>query len=182
MFEKFKKTKKNKGFILLIGILVAFIIFSIGVGMAIIVFKELILSFTARESTGVFFVSDSHVECAKYWDNARNDTRFESAFYPDASTQNIECDTAVVPSSDIGGSGYTRSFWIDHTSPGHQGQTNYCANIEIRTCDQDSGQCEPGDDPTLLTKRITSWAFNTCDVDFGRRVDRAIEAKYENAP
>ncbi len=182
MFERIKKTKKNKGFILLIGILVAFIIFSIGVGMAIIVFKELILSFTARESTGVFFTSDAHVECAKYWDNARNDTRFQSAFYPDNTGLDIECDTAIVLSSDIGGSGYARNFWIDHTLPGHQGQTDYCANIEIRTCDQGTGECEPGDDSTLITKRITSWAFNTCDIDFGRRVDRAIQTTYENAP
>jgi len=184
MFNKFKNKKENKGFILLIGILVAFIIFSIGIGMAIIVFKELVLSFTARESTAVFFTSDAHVECAKYWDNARDDNRFQSAFHPDNPTvpepdQDVECDGVVVPSAQIEGEGtHARSFWIDNTDPANS--TNYCANIEIRTCDHGVGECEAEDDPTLSTKRLTSWAFNTCDVDFGRRVDRAIRSKYEN--
>ena len=65
------KAKNNKGFVLLLAIIISTILFSIGIGMATIIYKELILAFTARESQFAFYASDTSSECILYFDNLK---------------------------------------------------------------------------------------------------------------
>ena len=58
----------RRGFTLLYSVLVASLVLSIGVGIASIVLKELVLASTGRESQFAFYTADSGVECALFSD------------------------------------------------------------------------------------------------------------------
>lgn len=58
----------NGGFTLLLSVLIASLILTIGLSILNIAFKELTLSSSARESVIAFYAADSGAECALYWD------------------------------------------------------------------------------------------------------------------
>ena len=72
---------RQQGFVLLVAVVVASILLSIGIGIANFTYRELILSSTSRNSTYSFYAADTGTECAYYWDNILdNITRAPSAF------------------------------------------------------------------------------------------------------
>lgn len=62
-----KKNKKN-GFVILIAIVVSSLLVSLGVFIANIAYKELVLSTSAKDSQKAFFIADSVIECALRYD------------------------------------------------------------------------------------------------------------------
>jgi hypothetical protein len=65
MKRKNKKIiKKEKGFVILIAIVISSLLVSLGMFIANIAYKELILSTSAKDSQKAFFVADSVMECA----------------------------------------------------------------------------------------------------------------------
>ena len=153
---------KNKGFVLLIAIVIATILFSIGVGLATVIFKELILAFTARESQRAFYAADTGIECIRYWDNWRGASRFNDTnpFNPGVSRP-IECDRSVItpnPSDET-----PKDFWLNAKD---DDRTIYCVHGNV-----DKPESEQ-------ISRVRSWGFNSCDASYTRRIDRAFEALY----
>jgi hypothetical protein len=162
-------TKRN-GFILLLGILIATVLFSIGVAFSTIVYKELILAFTARESQISFYAADVGIDCVKYWDNYTRDPRFGPGVGPfkavapfdDDSERNsddvgkIECAGSVFILDDLG----QYDFVINNE--------DYCDSVVVNK------QVIQG----VKMSIVRSWGFNNCDPEFPRRTDRAIEARY----
>ena len=63
----FEKNRK-KGFTLLYATLVGSLLIAIASGIFNIIFKELQLSASSRESQFAFYSADSGLECALYWD------------------------------------------------------------------------------------------------------------------
>lgn len=62
---KFLKNKqKNKGFVIMIAVLVSSMLISIGIFIAIIALKELQLSSSSKDSQKAFYAADSAIECA----------------------------------------------------------------------------------------------------------------------
>jgi len=69
IFEKIKKkilNKDEKGFVILIAIMVSLILLSIGVFIASVAVRELMLSSSAKQSQAAFFAADSVLECALF--------------------------------------------------------------------------------------------------------------------
>lgn len=63
-----RKNNKNRGVVLLITVVVASIVLTIGIGILNVILKEMMLSSFNKNSRVAFFAADSGVECAMYWD------------------------------------------------------------------------------------------------------------------
>ena len=61
-----KKIKKQKGFVILIAVMVSMILLSIGTFIATVAMREIQLSSSLKESQKAFFVTDSVLECALF--------------------------------------------------------------------------------------------------------------------
>ena len=156
---KFIKLIPNKGFALLISVIISAIIMTIGITIVNSAIKEVILSSTVRNSLESFYMANSGVECALYWDNVRGNFEKESAFFhKDSSPGVIECrgiEATVNGPSD---------FWLIEED------TNLaCVNVDLEAIPVG---------PDELKFVVSSWGFNTCNEKNTRRVDRALEVKY----
>lgn len=60
--------KTNKGFVLILAVIISSILLSVGLSMFSVALKELILSASGRDSQLSFYAADSAIECALYWD------------------------------------------------------------------------------------------------------------------
>ncbi|OHB18650.1 MAG: hypothetical protein A2749_01140 [Parcubacteria group bacterium RIFCSPHIGHO2_01_FULL_45_26] len=155
----------DRGFALLIAIVVATIILTIGISIVNVALKEVILASTVRNSLASFYTADSGVECALYWDNIRGNFSKESVFDPKqggAGPSTIECGGILV--GDIFRSP-TVNFGLVSTS-----------NADL-PCGQVNVEVAPvgkGEDKVTLK----SLGSNTCNTNNSRRVERALEVKY----
>ncbi len=90
----------NRGFVLLLAVLVSGILLALGVALYNIASKELILSSSGRDSQFAFYAADSGIECALYWD-AKHD-----AFATTSSLTQVTCGSGTLPSPGGGGRAY----------------------------------------------------------------------------
>ncbi|MEK7087903.1 MAG: hypothetical protein AAB891_01330 [Patescibacteria group bacterium] len=67
IFE-FRISRAARGFTILFAVLVGGLLFSIGLAIAHLAIREVILGTAGRESNYAFFAADSGIECALYWD------------------------------------------------------------------------------------------------------------------
>lgn len=58
----------SRGFALLFAVLVGSLLFSLGLAIAHLSIKEIVISTAGKESEHAFFAADTGVECALYWD------------------------------------------------------------------------------------------------------------------
>jgi hypothetical protein len=70
--------KKNRGFTLLISVLIASIMFSISLGISSIIRGEIFLANTGRQSQMAYYAADAGIECAIYWDTLHNDGDYDN--------------------------------------------------------------------------------------------------------
>ena len=70
----------KRGFALLIAVILAAIILTIGLSIVSTALKEVVLAATVRSSLASFYIADGGSECALYWDNVRGNFEKESAF------------------------------------------------------------------------------------------------------
>ncbi len=155
------RTKSNKGFALLIAVVVSTIILTIAISIVNTAIAEVILASTVRNSLTSFYLADTGAECALFWDNIRGSFTDRSAFEPGAPTRIIEC--SGIRTSVEGGSNV--QFWIRNDA-----QLN-------APCSQVTVESTPVD-PSHDNVKINAWGFNTCDESSSKRVDRALEVKY----
>src|SRR3989338_4931734 len=90
-----KNSRMKSGFALLIAIVVATIVLTIGISIINTALKEVVLASTVRNSLSGFYAADSAIECALYWDNIRGRFGVPSAFVA-GSSGDIECGGVVV--------------------------------------------------------------------------------------
>lgn len=67
-----KKTKREKGVVLLIAVIISSLVLALGIGIGNIIVKEIVLTSLSRNSRVAFFAADAGVECAMHWDLIRN--------------------------------------------------------------------------------------------------------------
>jgi len=84
--ERYAKNNKKKaracnqsGFTLFIAVVTVSILLLVTLSISSIAAKELILTASGREATTAFYVANSGIECALYWD-LKNDGGVEGAF------------------------------------------------------------------------------------------------------
>ena len=152
----------QRGFTLLISILLSTVAVTLGVALIDIAYKQLILASSAKHSQYGFYAADSAMECALYWDQKFNGFSFLSPM----PASSIKCQDIAVTSyaSAYYGSGATR----------HRRTT---FNVPCPGTSQSNGKVsvykyESGD------TAIYANGFSTCVADDQRRIERGLKVFY----
>jgi hypothetical protein len=156
------QTRNNKkGFTILFASLFAGLLLAIGVGIFNIIFKELILASSAKESQFAFYAADSGIECALYWDlrekvfaTSTNSTATPAGTLCNGDDITLSSEWNVTTGAGTGVTTFSMDFPPE----------SYCA---IVTVTKNAG------DTT-----IESRGYNTCDTENLRRVERGLRVDY----
>lgn len=183
--QKNKSTSLTGGFSLFIAVIVIGALLIISFTVTNISVKETSFSTSNRESQYAIFAADTGIECAIYWDAKANPN--QSAFATSApfgtsincagnppiitGSQNPILGTTTI--SRIGGGGDLNPTSVFGFSLNNgSNPVNSCVIVTVL-----KDYTGPGNTVPLLT-RISSYGYNTCDINNPRRVERGIEVKY----
>jgi len=155
------KLKSKKGFTLLFASLIASLLLAISTGIFNIVFKELILASSARESQFAFYSSDSGIECALFWDLKGKVFATSSLSAPTpAGTKCNNQDITISDEWDVSTGANSAVTLFSLNFPPEP----YCVTVTVK---------KEGDDTTLESR-----GYNTCDTSNLRRVERGLKVEY----
>ncbi len=186
------KMKKNKnkvilknGSVLIIALLLASILLSIGMGISNIALKEIRLSSLGNESGIAFYTADTGVECALYWDLKNPYGPTDIVFGtpdtvptwppgPDHYCDGINLD---VQSDAFGGYYWFQSspgsnpFITTFAVPQNSGSQNTCVVVTVtKTKNLVSG--------VITTKIDSRGRSSACDTVNPRAAERGIQVSY----
>lgn len=148
--------KNNKGFTVLFSVIVSSIVLAIGISIANITLKQIIISSAGRESQIAFYAADSGAECAIY-----HDLMFpENKIFPESQSvqgadivNNVKCFgqpvTVVAEKTSFDLHNATTTFRATFPAP-----NNYCAEITVSKFDEGDGFV----DKTIIDSR----GYNIC--------------------
>jgi len=147
------KKQKNKGFTLLISVLVSGVLLAIALAIFNITIKEILLSSSGRDSQFAFYAADSGTECALYWDLQNNS-------FSTSTASSITCNGTAIPS--VGGVGYNTPTIFQFEVDG------FCSIVSVTKSE------------THPRTEIRSRGYNTtCDNSLNpRRIERALRVTY----
>lgn len=161
--------KKNKGFTLLVAVVVTSMLLLIGFILSDVATKQLKLSSSNEESQSAFFAADSGLECAKYWDLSSADLSPFATATPGTvicNNQTIKTGLQTIPpsatpNSVIGGgnTNATSTFYLSYTKG--------CAIVTV---------AKKANGYTTIDSR----GYNTCDTTSPKRYERGVTITYEN--
>lgn len=165
-----QKKSSNRGFTLLIAVLLSSLLLAIAFSLVNFAVKQLIISSAGRESQFAFYAADTGIECAFYWDfkyGVNSAFATSSASNPPAS--GIRCngqDIAAAPWSVVSDATRATTTFAFNFSP-----QPYCAIVTINKW---------GGTTTLEARgyNIGTVSGATCISSNVRRVERAIRVRY----
>lgn len=146
---------KNKGFTLLVSIIVTGMLLIVSFAVVNVAVKQLILANSNVESQYAFYNADSGTECAVYWDFKNGTSAFTA---PISST--INCAGQSAPTTV---SGATTTFTLNFSSP-----RKGCVTVSV------------GKHANGLTL-IDSRGYNSCSAGFTRKLERGQTLNYINS-
>jgi len=158
--------KKNKGFTLLVAILITSVFLIVSFAVINVALKQLILANSAQESQYAFYAADSGTECAVYWDLKNTTSSFDPSTPGSISCngQTITTGSQTVPTVPTqpsliggGGSNTTSIFSIDFTKG--------CVIVRVTKA------------PSGMTT-VNSRGYNTCSSTAIRRFERGVTLTY----
>ncbi len=150
----------NRGFTLLIAVILASVALAIGLALVDIAYKQTVLSSTARQSQSAFYNADAALECALYWDQ-QQDFFGENPFSLASSA--IECNEQAVTftTTRSGTAPIVSVFQIPCSGGGTAASVTVWKN-------------NPGADENI----IYATGYNTCDTQNQRRIERGLKVTY----
>ncbi len=152
---------KQRGFTLLIAVVLTSVLLSVGLALLDISYKQIMLSSTARQSQYAFYAADSAIECALFWDQKRN------AFQYGASPTPIRCANTQITVTSTTTSGYKESGFYTPCI------NNTQAKVTVYKYQAGgSDTCNGG------TTCIYADGFNSCNVSDARRIERGLKVFY----
>lgn len=150
-------THPNRGFTLLISLILTSVTLALGIALLDIAYKQILLASSAKQSQYAFYNADSILECTLYWDQRFNAFGFEAPL----SGSSISCDGRTITGYATSVSGAQRTTTFSHT----------CASggtiATVTLYKQSSGQTN-----------IFATGLNTCDANSPFRIERGIKARY----
>jgi len=155
----------QRGFTLLIAIILSTVALVMGLALADAAYKQVVLSSSAKQSQVAFYAADSALECALYYDQ-----QFV-AFAPGGSYPqgNIRCEsrqvTNFVQSSYSGGSRLT-TFTVPCAGGG--------VSASVSIYKQGSGTCGSNG----ATSCLYATGYNTCNASDPNRFERGLKVLY----
>jgi hypothetical protein len=149
------KTKKG-GYAILFTVVVVGIISMITIGLSNAIYKQLILSSVAKDSTTAFYQADIASECAIYMDS-------------ESSSGNPSTPPAV-STWTCGGQSlqYTAASNVYNLEPVNPSSSSVCFRAVITKTET----------TTEITTQIEAKGYNICDKANSRTVERAIKVNY----
>lgn len=169
----------QKGFTLLLAILVTGVVLAVGLAILNITQKQFQLAGIARESEMAFQAANAGVECIRYWDES---TTQGGSFDVGASSKVISCMGGTANAGG-GTSGSEQNFEFDWGDPA------VCTNVSVYKFHSDSGSvpvtvngttyrspCPEGATCTVLLARGYNYACG--DVGNRRTVERELTLVY----
>lgn len=145
--------KTDKGFTLLIAIVITATLLLVSTGIVSVAVKEAFLSSSARESQHAFYAADTGIECAAYWDLVGIEG--VSAFSTTTSGVTINCNgQSIVPTEQGDISTFSFNF----------APLPYCAVVTVTK--------------SVNSTVVQSRGYNTCDSTNSRRVERGVSIGY----
>lgn len=143
-----KIQNSDRGFTLLLAVLITSIVLATSIEFSVFVLRELRVSAMGRESQKAFFAADSGAECVLYWD-------LKQDYFSTTTTRVISC----------AGNNYTVG--------GPSGISNFTLNF-----DNDSCAAVTVDKTNYPATEVRSYGHNTCDTSSPNRVERALNIIY----
>ena len=173
---------KQSGFVILYAVILVSIVLTISLSIFNIVYRQLVLSSTVRDSQFSLFAADSIFDCVKYWDVAYQGYELPTAanrlfgFFDDNNVFvagvgiDIKCGLLTDSSIDRSGPSYEISnfeFNISESEPA--GAQKSCVKGEVKK--------------SLTTQKtdIRVWGYNTdCPniSSYNRAVERILMSRY----
>lgn len=163
-----RKREHKRGFTLLLSVLIASVLLSLGLAIFSITIRELLLSSTGRESQFAFYAADTGIECALYFDVQLGAFSTTTA---SAVSCNVDMANASNANQTVGGQGwgvastFALSFLPDP----------YCAVVTITKTNTNG----------VVRTDIDSRGYNigtknedACTSSDPRRIERAIRVTY----
>jgi uncharacterized protein (UPF0333 family) len=190
LFFHSKKSTSNRGFALIIGVMVSAVLVSITYVMFSISLKQISLSTTGKNSQVAFYAADTGAECAIYADRTianqfgiPNDEESGSSVIKSLTFSSpmpsFSCNNILISPTAVGGviqtafgqSPITAKFTV--TYPG----SNECAIVEVvKTIDREFYGSNFVD---KVKTKIESRGYNTClNLTDPQRVERGLEVHY----
>lgn len=176
----------RKGFLLVISIMIAAVVLTVGLGVASITYKEIIISSFSKESQKAFYAADSGIECALYWDLrwGGNESAFATSTIISSRAIDVpKCNNQNLPLENPVGSG-TYSTWPT-SSDSNTAKTEF--NFSLSNGEVGEPYVEvivekevqdPNANPLVITTKITARGYNFKDSTNPRRVNRSIQKTY----
>lgn len=153
--------RNERGFTLLIAILLATVAVTIGVMLLDISYKQVVLASTAKQSQFGFYAADSAMECALYYDQQLNAFSYSSPL----ASGSIECENVSITGYTTGTAGIgqnarrTTTFTIPCATSGTRASiTVYKYSSSITS--------------------IYANGYSTCNTADPRRVERGLKVSY----
>ncbi len=161
-------SQKNKGFTLLVAIVVTSMLLLVSFVVVDVALKQLIVANSDQQSQYAFYNADSGIECASYWDLKGGAISAFATSTPGTLTCNNQTVTTgsetvpTVPSqaSFVGGGG--------NGNPTSTFSINFATGCAIVTVTKSSNGATT----------ISSRGYNTCDTSASRRFERGVTLSY----
>jgi Tfp pilus assembly protein PilX len=159
-------TTPQRGFTLLIAVILATVSLAVGLALADIAYKQVLLSSTARNSQVAFYRADSALECALYYDQQigafTSGVNYTGSYICEGLSVSVS-NTALAD----GGRKYT------FTVPCSGGGTSAVVTIYKQV----SASCN-STSPLNPKNCFFSSGFNTCNASSPIRFERGVKALY----
>lgn len=155
----YKGKGNERGFTLLVAVLVSGILLALGVAIFNIVSKEVVLTSSGRESQFAFYAADSGVECALYWDSKQD-------AFSTTSPQQPSCAGAPVTNYNIAYDSGTDTYTTTFSFSLGSGLIAPCTDVTVAR----------QTNPTRTT--LSAAGYNTCVTTNPRRIERSIRVQY----
>jgi hypothetical protein len=176
---------RKKGFVLVLSLFLSTIVLTITLGMMNVLYKQLILSSTGRESQIAFYAADIGLECAFYWDFYAPGSN-DSIFWASSSARASTTFVAPCASQDIidgtGLNGFSVAPYGLAMSCTVAGTDETCVfnivNIDNKACSKVTVTKKAIPTAQGYTTFLESRGRNRCSATDTRAVERAIEFRY----
>lgn len=161
-FGKSGKGQPQRGFTLIIAVIISSVSLALALTLLDISYKQVTLALTAKQSQYAFAYADSALECALYWDQ-----KFDSFNFNDrAPAGEVECATGDVTAYDNDDSVTVAGkvfHVVKYDVPCVGGGTSARVSV-LKASDAET--------------YIYANGYNTCAVTDGRRIERGLKAHY----
>lgn len=166
-----KQSHDKKGFVILIAVLVASLLISLGAFIANIAVKELTLSTSGRDSSLAFYAADAAIECALYQDLHVQQYATSSSATGPATTLCNSTSTPVTVNGTLSNASRGVSQFSISFPQATGNDPNFSPFATVRITKNDIGG--PGDE-TIIESR----GYNVMSTSTSNRVERALEVTY----